>query len=57
MKGFNMKAINFILILMCSAMFFAVFGAFFDVITANEAVLVLAVFGIPLTALRKLTTN
>lgn len=34
--------------------FFAVIGAFFDVITNQEAVVVLAVSGVPLTILNKL---
>ena len=37
-----------------TVMFFAVFGAFFDVITPMEAVAVLAVLGIPLTICNKL---
>jgi hypothetical protein len=49
-----MKTLNSIGIIMFAVMFFAVFGAFFDVISAKEAVMVLAVSGLPLTALSKL---
>ena len=50
-----MKAVQFFAVLiMGTAIFVAVFGAFFDVITPNEAVMVLAAFGVPLTLLGKL---
>lgn len=50
-----MKALTVISFLMCSAIFFAVFGAFFDLITSKEAVMVLVACGLPLTALSKIT--
>ena len=48
-----MKILDLLAMLICFIIFFAVFGAFFDVITAKEAVMVLAVGSIPLTMLKK----
>ena len=39
-----------------AVIFIAVFGAFFDVISSKEAVVVLVAFGLPLTALNKLSS-
>lgn len=50
-----MKAIDFLTALILAVMCFSVLGAFFDVVTAKEAVLVLVAFGLPLTALSKIT--
>jgi hypothetical protein len=49
-----MKAKDIALTVALAAMGFSVLGAFFDVVTAKEAVMVLAVFGVPLTVLNKL---
>ncbi len=49
-----MKAFNILLAMILAIMFFVVFGAFFDVITSKEAVLVLAVLGLPLTVANKI---
>lgn len=48
-----MKAFNILLAMILAIMFFVVFGAFFDVITSKEAVLV-AVLGLPLTVANKI---
>lgn len=49
-----MKAIDFLTALILAAMCFSVLGAFFDVITSREAVMMLVVFGVPLTVANKL---
>lgn len=49
-----MKAIDILIAVILAVMSFCVFGAFFDVITSQEAVMVLVVFGVPLTVLNKL---
>jgi hypothetical protein len=54
MKGLIMKAKDIALTVALAAMGFSVLGAFFDVVTANEAVLVLAVIGLPLTVANQL---
>lgn len=54
MKGLIMKAKDIALTVALAAMGFSVLGAFFDVVSAKEAVLVLAAVGLPLTVLNKL---
>jgi hypothetical protein len=54
MKGLIMKAKDIALTVALAAMGFSVLGAFFDVITAKEAVMLLAAVGLPLTVANKL---
>lgn len=49
-----MKTFNILVAITFAIMFFAVFGAFFDVLTAQEACIVLAVLGLPLTVANKI---
>lgn len=49
-----MKAIDFLTALILAVMCFSVLGAFFDVVTSKEAVMVLVAFGLPLTVANKL---
>jgi|GEM_PF-5547957 len=51
-----MKALQMVAVIICAAIFFAIFGAFFDVISSKEAIAVLVVFGLPLTLLDKFPT-
>lgn len=49
-----MKAKDIALTVALAAMGFSVLGAFFDVVSAKEAVMILAVVGLPLTVANKL---